>query len=103
MSESSRGEYMKFRFPQLLILHSGIIAILLMTIIIFLVKAFGEFEFWVALIKVVTIILMIIAGFGLIFFGFKKLGGDAVGISILWRYGRIMWMVLLVSLLCIIN
>ena len=33
------------------------------------VKSFGEFEFWFALIKIVTIILMIIAGFGLIFFG----------------------------------
>ncbi len=39
---------------------------------LFSVKAFGEFEFWFALIKVVTIILMIIAGFGLIFFGFEK-------------------------------
>ena len=33
------------------------------------VKAFGEFEFWFALIKVVTIVLMIIAGLGLILFG----------------------------------
>lgn len=41
----------------------GIIAILLlMAANLFSVKAFGEFEFWFALIKVVTIILMIIAG-----------------------------------------
>ena len=33
------------------------------------VKSFGEFEFWFALIKIVTIVLMIVAGFGLIFFG----------------------------------
>lgn len=54
-----------------------------------LVKAFGEFEFWFALIKVVTIILMIIAGFGLIFFGFGN-GGHAVGISNLWTNGGFM-------------
>ncbi|WRN77516.1 amino acid permease [Staphylococcus aureus] len=56
---------------------------------LFSVKAFGEFEFWFALIKVVTIILMIIAGFGLIFFGFGN-GGHAVGISNLWTNGGFM-------------
>ena len=38
------------------------------------VKAFGEFEFWFALIKVVTIVL-IIAGLGLILFGIGN-GGN---------------------------
>ena len=50
------------------------------------VKAFGEFEFWFALIKVITIILMIIAGFGLILFGIGN-GGHAIGISNLWSHG----------------
>ncbi len=53
------------------------------------VKAFGEFEFWFALIKVVTIILMIIAGFGLILFGIGN-GGHPVGISNLWSHGGFM-------------
>lgn len=57
------GEYMKFWFPELPTWIPGIIAILLlMAANLFSVKAFGEFEFWFALIKVVTIILMIIAG-----------------------------------------
>ena len=47
---------------------------------------FGELEFWFALIKVVTIILMIIAGLGVILFGFGN-GGHAVGISNLWSHG----------------
>ena len=50
------------------------------------VKAFGEFEFWFAMIKVVTIILMIVAGFGLIFFGFGN-GGNAIGLSNLTEHG----------------
>jgi AAT family amino acid transporter len=50
------------------------------------VKSFGEYEFWFAMIKIVTIILMIIAGFGLIFFGFGN-GGDAIGLSNLWAHG----------------
>ncbi|GAA5468814.1 putative transport protein YifK [Staphylococcus aureus] len=84
------GEYMKFWFPELPTWIPGIIAILLLTAAnLFSVKAFGEFEFWFALIKVVTIILMIIAGFGLIFFGFGN-GGHAVGISNLWTNGGFM-------------
>ena len=50
------------------------------------VKAFGEFEFWFALIKVVTIVLMIIAGLGLILFGIGN-GGNPIGISNLWSHG----------------
>ncbi|HDI7716818.1 TPA: amino acid permease [Staphylococcus aureus] len=84
------GEYMKFWFPELPTWIPGVIAILLlMAANLFSVKAFGEFEFWFALIKVVTIILMIIAGFGLIFFGFGN-GGHVVGISNLWTNGGFM-------------
>jgi AAT family amino acid transporter len=50
------------------------------------VKSFGEIEFWFALIKIVTIILMIVAGFGLIFFGIGN-GGEALGLSNLWEHG----------------
>ncbi|WP_164969976.1 amino acid permease, partial [Malaciobacter molluscorum] len=50
------------------------------------VKSFGEFEFWFAMIKIVTILLMNIAGFGLIFFGIGN-GGEAIGISNLWSNG----------------
>ena len=53
------------------------------------VKAFGEFEFWFALIKVVTIVLMIIAGLGLILFGIGN-GGNPIGISNLWSHGGFM-------------
>ena len=50
------------------------------------VKVFGELEFWFALIKIVTIICMIVIGFGIILFGFGN-GGVATGISNLWEHG----------------
>lgn len=50
------------------------------------VKAYGEFEFWFAMIKVVTIVVMIVAGGCMIVFGVGN-HGVATGISNLWRYG----------------
>lgn len=50
------------------------------------VRVYGEFEFWFAMIKVVTIVLMIVAGFGMILFGFGN-HGVATGISNLWTHG----------------
>jgi AAT family amino acid transporter len=50
------------------------------------VSAYGEFEFWFALIKVATIVVMIVAGVGIIVFGFGN-GGVATGISNLWAHG----------------
>lgn len=53
------------------------------------VKVFGEFEFWFSLIKVVTIIVLIVAGMGMIVWGIGN-GGEAVGISNLWTHGGFM-------------
>jgi AAT family amino acid transporter len=84
------GEYMNYWFPDLPQWIPGIIVVLLLAgANMVSVKAFGEFEFWFAMIKVVTIILMIIAGFGLIFFGIGN-GGEAIGLSNLWAHGGFM-------------
>ncbi|OEC53946.1 amino acid permease [Pseudomonas sp. ENNP23] len=53
------------------------------------VRAFGEFEFWFALIKIVTIIALVVAGAGMILFGIGN-GGIATGISNLWTHGGFM-------------
>ncbi len=50
------------------------------------VKAFGELEFWFALIQVVTIVLMIVVGLGLIIFGFGN-HMHPIGISNIWTHG----------------
>lgn len=84
------GEYMNYWFPDLPQWIPGVIVVaLLMGANLVSVKAFGEFEFWFAMIKVVTIILMIVAGFGLIFFGLGN-GGEAIGLSNLWSHGGFM-------------
>ncbi|HLR19208.1 MAG TPA: amino acid permease [Staphylococcus sp.] len=84
------GEYMNYWFPDLPQWIPGVIVVaLLASANLVSVKAFGEFEFWFAMIKVVTIILMIIAGLGLIFFGLGN-GGDAIGLSNLWAHGGFM-------------
>lgn len=49
-------------------------------------KAYATLEFWFAMIKVVTIILMILLGFAVILFGFGN-GGHPVGFSNLWSHG----------------
>ncbi|HEY3424916.1 MAG TPA: amino acid permease, partial [Negativicutes bacterium] len=49
-------------------------------------EVYGEFEFWFALIKVVTIVAMIVAGLGMILFGIGN-AGMAIGISNLWVHG----------------
>ena len=81
------GQYMQYWWPDLPTWIPGVIVVLtLATANLVSVKAFGEFEFWFAMIKVVTIILMIVAGFGLIFFGFGN-GGNAIGLSNLTEHG----------------
>lgn len=50
------------------------------------VKFYGEFEFWFAMIKISAIILMLIIGVGLIFFGFGN-GGKPISLSNLYSHG----------------
>lgn len=81
------GQYFEFWWPQLPSWLPGLIAITVLVLAnLISVRMFGELEFWFALIKVVTIILMIVAGFGLIFFGIGN-GGHPIGLSNLWSHG----------------
>lgn len=50
------------------------------------VRLFGEMEFWFALIKITTIVVMIFVGIGLIFWGVGN-GGHAIGLSNLTQHG----------------
>ncbi|MBG6244143.1 proline-specific permease ProY [Candidatus Symbiopectobacterium sp. 'North America'] len=50
------------------------------------VKVFGELEFWFSFFKVATIIIMIVAGIGIIVWGIGN-GGQPTGISNLWSHG----------------
>ncbi|WP_057914585.1 amino acid permease [Peribacillus muralis] len=81
------GTYMQYWFPDLPAWIPGLIAMVILGAAnLISVKSFGEIEFWFSLVKIVTIVLMIVAGFGLIFFGLGN-GGDAIGLSNLWEHG----------------
>lgn len=81
------GGYFAFWWPNLPQWVPGVIALAIITLAnLASVKAFGEMEFWFALIKVLTIIFMIIAGALMIFVG---VGNDfhPIGLSNLWTHG----------------
>lgn len=81
------GVYMKMWFPDTPSWIWALAALVIMTLVnLIAVKAYGEFEFWFALIKIVAILAMIFVGLGVIIFGIGN-GGVAVGISNLWTNG----------------
>lgn len=81
------GVYVHLWMPDLPQWISCIIALILMMCAnLISVKAYGEFEFWFALIKIITIVFLIITGVGMIFFGFGN-GGIPIGIDNLTAHG----------------
>lgn len=81
------GVYINYWLPSVPTWVSSLVFLLLITAVNLIdVKAFGEFEFWFSIIKVVAIIAMIIFGLFIIFFGFGK-SGMPTGFSNLWAHG----------------
>ncbi|MEH7439563.1 alanine permease AlaP [Neobacillus drentensis] len=81
------GIYMEYWYPDVPRWIWALAALVIMATVNFLaVKAYGELEFWFALIKIVTILAMILVGAGMIFFGLGN-GGIATGIHNLWQHG----------------
>lgn len=82
------GIYVNYWFPEV---HPGITAAVFLVIItainLISVLAYGEFEFWFAIIKVVAIIAMIVFGLLLIM---GVTGKGATGVSNLWSNGGFM-------------
>jgi AAT family amino acid transporter len=84
------GIYMSLWFPNVAAWIWAILALFSVGLVNFLaVKAFGELEFWFALVKVATIILVIIVGIGMICLGIGN-GGIPTGISNLWSHNGFM-------------
>lgn len=81
------GIYMQMWFPDSPQWAWALAALIAMgSVNLITVKAYGEFEFWFAMIKVVTIVAMILAGLAMIVFGFGN-NGVAIGISNLTAHG----------------
>jgi AAT family amino acid transporter len=81
------GIYMGVWFPSVPQWIWALMALVAMSAVnLAAVKAYGEFEFWFAMIKVVTIVVMIVAGACMIVFGLGN-HGVATGVSNLWKHG----------------
>ncbi len=81
------GVYVQFWFPEMAQWIPALIAVGLVALAnLAAVRLYGEIEFWFAMIKVTTIIVMIVVGLGVIFFGFGN-GGHAIGFGNLTGHG----------------
>lgn len=80
-------QYLNFWWPDLPDWVSGLVVIITLTLAnLASAKAYGTLEFYFALIKVVTIVLMIVVGLMVIFLGFGN-GWHPLGLSNLWSHG----------------
>lgn len=80
-------QYLNFWWPNLPDWVSGLVVIITLTLAnLASAKAYGTLEFYFALIKVVTIVLMIVVGLMVIFLGFGN-GWHPLGLSNLWSHG----------------
>ena len=80
--------YIAFWWPDLPPWISALVLIaLLLALNILSVKAFGELEFWMAIIKVIAIVGLIALGLYLAVSGFISPSGVQARISNLWSYG----------------
>lgn len=81
------GVYVHYWFPSIPQWIPALTALIVLTAVnLIAVKLFGEFEFWFALIKIVTIVGMILLGLAIILFGITDLGATA-SFSNLWAHG----------------
>ena len=65
----------------------GATTLLLFALNAMTVKAFGETEFWFALVKIIAIIALVIVGFGMVAMGTVDEEGTAAAVSNLWSHG----------------
>ena len=87
---TAAGEYMQFWWPRLPQWLPGlIILILLLGLNSINVSAFGETEFWFAIIKIAAILALIAVGIGMVLFSVKTPVGHA-GLTNLVSYGGFM-------------
>ncbi|WP_188647347.1 amino acid permease [Marinithermofilum abyssi] len=81
------GLYVKYWFPDIPQWLPALIALIAVYVLnLIAVKVFGEVEFWLSIIKVVTILALIVLGLAMIFTGWGN-QGQPVGFSNLWDEG----------------
>lgn len=81
------GEYAKYWFPDVPQWIFAMVAVALVALAnLAAVRLYGELEFWFAMIKVTTIVVMILIGLGLIFFGLGN-NFEPIGLANLTEHG----------------
>lgn len=84
---TATGVFMRHWFPSLPQWIPALLAVVLLyTINMRAVKAYGELEYWFALIKVITIVGLLLGGLSILLFGFGS-SSQTAHVSNLWRYG----------------
>jgi len=79
--------FLQFWWPALPLWQSMLAALaLIYAINCFAVRVYGEMEFWLALVKVLTILAMIGTGIAILGFGLN-FGGESSHLSTLWEHG----------------
>ncbi|WP_339416968.1 MULTISPECIES: amino acid permease [unclassified Pseudomonas] len=82
------GLLMKYWYPELPQWIPALVTVgVLMVINLFAVKTFGEVEFWLALIKVLTIVGLIGAGLVILLFGLETSAQTTPSVANLWQHG----------------
>ncbi|MDR1450370.1 MAG: amino acid permease [Propionibacteriaceae bacterium] len=80
------GAYVQYWLPDMPSWLTALIFLVVITAVNLIgVGAFGEFEFWFAIIKVVAVLAMIVVGIVIIIAGYN--GQPASGLSNLWSHG----------------
>lgn len=81
------SSYVSFWFPDLSPwVSSFAIVVALLLLNLMAVKAFGETEFWFAMIKIVTIIALVVVGFIMVALHFQAPDGHQASLSNLWTH-----------------
>lgn len=81
------GVYVQYWFPEMLQWIPAIVCVAMVALAnLAAVRLYGEIEFWFAMIKITTIIVMIVVGVGIIFFGIGN-HGQATGFANLTEHG----------------
>jgi len=82
--------YAQFWFPALAPWVPALLCVLLLLALnLTTVRLFGEMEFWFALIKIVAICALIVAGFALVAWGFQSPSGHKASLANLWSDGGV--------------
>ncbi|MEU8995485.1 amino acid permease [Streptomyces caniferus] len=84
---TAAGIYVRYWWPEVPQWLPGLIALAILGVANLLaVRLFGEFEFWFAIIKVLTIVVLLLMAAAILIFGFGPLGQTA-SLSNIWTHG----------------